>query len=166
VAANAGVHRDVRERAVAVVAKQGIREATIQGRRAGHPLAGGSTSPGCLERPVEVVAHEQIQLAVPVVVEPGCPDRPRLLARGRRPRDTGLACDIGKRAVPVVPVERVVVHAGDEQVGVAVVVVVARGHAHVVAGSGDRGPLGDVRERAVAVVVIEAVPVPAVALGQ
>src|SRR4029450_10967351 len=88
VAANASVHRDFRERPVPGVGTQGVREATLQGRRAGPPLPGGSTSPGCLERPVEVVAHEEIQLAVPVVVEPGPPQRPRLLARGRNTRDT------------------------------------------------------------------------------
>ena len=73
--------------------------------------------------------------------------------------EAGLLGDVGEGAVAVVVVERVVMHAGDEDVGMAIVVVVADGHADVEAGAGEAGCVGDVGEFAVAVVAEEAVAI-------
>ena len=51
------------------------------------------------------------------------------------------------------------VEAGDEEIGMAVVVVVADGDAHVVSGAGEAGGVGYVGEDAVAVVAEEAVAI-------
>src|SRR5262249_42320385 len=60
-----------------------------------------------------------------------------------------------ERSVAVVAVEDLVAVVGDEQIGVAVVVVVAGADALAPAAAGDAGLRGDVGERAVAVVPIE-----------
>src|SRR5271170_2987589 len=81
------------------------------------------------------------------------------------PTATSDACFGGyirEGAVAIVVVERVLAVVGDEQVGIAIVVVVTDRHAHsVVARScaGESGGLGDVGEAAILVLAIEAVPV-------
>ncbi len=49
------------------------------------------------------------------------------------------------------------VDVGQKQVGPAVVVVIAHGHAHPITRSGDSGALGNIGERSIAVVVKQAV---------
>ena len=67
--------------------------------------------------------------------------------------------DVGERPVPVVVVERAVVQAGDEQVGMPVVVIIGDGHSHVVARSGQARGVGDIGEHAVAIVAEETVAI-------
>ena len=59
----------------------------------------------------------------------------------------------------IVVEELVAGHVRDIDIGPAVVIVVADGHAHPVALAGDAGFFGDIGEGAVAIVVEEAVPV-------
>ena len=73
--------------------------------------------------------------------------------------EPGFRGHVGEGAVAVVVVERVAMNAADEDVLVAVVVVVANGHAGIVAGAREARFLGDVLEGAVAVVVKQAVGV-------
>ena len=68
-----------------------------------------------------------------------------------------LLADVGEGAVAVVVIENRPAVGGDEEVGKAVVVVVADGHAHAEGPAGDAGLLGDVGERAVAIVLVERV---------
>src|SRR6185369_2968772 len=80
----------------------------------------------CLRRPVDVVADEEIELAVVVIVEPGG-------ARGKTwIADAGGFGYVEKLAAAEVVEEMVWADAGDVDVGVAVVVVVSRGDADAI----------------------------------
>ena len=98
-----------------------------------------------LDGPFHVVGDEEIELAVAVVVEPG---------RARRETgigDAGLRRHIDERARPRVAKQAIGAERRDVEIGPAVVVVVAGGHAEPVElGRKTRGT-GDVGERAVAV---------------
>ena len=73
------------------------------------------------------------------------------------PGDAGLRGDIGETAVAEVAIEDVALHAGDEDIGEAVVVEVADGDRHRIAFAGQPGLGGDVGKRQVAVVAKQAV---------
>ena len=70
-----------------------------------------------------------------------------------------LAVTSSNVPLPQVAIEHVAVDAGDEEVGVAVVVEVADGGAHGIACSRHSGLLGDIAELPVAFVAIQAIPV-------
>ena len=147
--------RDVDERAVSAVAIEDVRAAGESLRPAGHGdlvvaavgRVAGPRRPGRIE--VHVARHEQVQMAVPVVVEKAAAGPPAV----QRSRDPGLLGDVRERAVAVVAVEDVPPPVADEEVVEAVVVVVAHAAGLAPAGTGQAGLLGDVGERAVAVVV-------------
>ena len=67
----------------------------------------------------------------------------------------GLLGDVDEVAAAVVLEQAVLPDGGDQDIGKAVVVVVADGHAHAVHFDGKSGALGDVGEGAVAVVAVE-----------
>ena len=104
---------------------------------------------------LEVAHHHQVEEAVAVVVAPRAPGRaeaPVVVA------DLGLLSHVGERAVPVVAEQLARAVVGEEQVLVAVVVVVRRAPAvRVPLDVVDAGGRGHVRERPVAVVVEEGV---------
>ncbi len=104
-----------------------------------------------LGRPAHIIADEEIEQAVAVVVEPDCGR-----AEGGAAGKPGGFRDIDERALAGVAKEAILADAGDEQVGEAVVVVIADGDAHAVHFDVEPGGFGDVGERAVAIVVIEA----------
>src|ERR1700722_1155034 len=86
--------------------------------------------------PLHVIDDEEVEQAVSVDVYPGCGDGPqRTVLRIAGAIETGLCCDIGESAVAIVVIERVLVEAGDEDVRMSIVVVVAHGHADVVASA-------------------------------
>ena len=68
------------------------------------------------------------------------------------PANPGLGGHVGEAAVAVVAVEPVAEEAGDVEVLVAVVVVVAHRHALAVPRAGEAGARGDVLEAAVGLV--------------
>src|SRR6185295_4995664 len=108
-----------------------------------------------LERPLHVPGDEQVEPSVVVVVEE---------ARARAPAgaaDAGAGGDVTEGAVAVVAVEGVATVTGDVEVLEAVVVVVARGHAHavdVLRHSREPRPLRDVLESVVRLLVVEPAP--------
>ena len=110
--------------------------------------------------PIEIPGDKEIQLAVVIVIEE---------SRGRGPAagcDACMRSYIRKCAVAVVVVQDVAAVAGDIEIGKAVVVVIAGGHAHPVVGfAGPRKPrLGsDVGEGAIPILAIEAIPVSGIA---
>jgi hypothetical protein len=116
--------------------------------------------------PLAVVGDEQIQQPVVVVIDPGGGYRPHFLAGVSAAAHAGLRRHIGKRAIAVVVEELVAVDVGDEDVGPAVVIIVADGNAHAVTGAGQPGLFGDVGERQVAVVVEQAVAELRAVLGE
>ena len=75
------------------------------------------------------------------------------------PADAGLLRYIGERAVAVVVVELVAAIGGDIKVLESVVIVVADGNAHAVAGSLQAGFFRNVFECAIFLLMVEAIPV-------
>ena len=104
-----------------------------------------------LRRPFHVVAHEQIEKSVAVEVEPQrrCAER-RPTGEAARPRD------VGEGAFAVVVKEPVLSDARDQQIGKAVVVVIADRDAHPVHLNVETRRARDVAKRSIAVVAIEA----------
>ena len=116
-------------------------------------------------RPVEVVGDEEIEVTVPIVVEPRRRDRPELPPAGDA-GDPGRLSDVLEGPVAAVVVQDVAVHARDVEVRPAVVVVVGGRGAHRVALAPHPRPLGHVAEPAPALVVVEPVPEARVVLHQ
>ena len=147
---------DVLERAVALVAIERVLATRKARRPAGHRHAFVSAQPrvGCGrggEIEVDVVGDEQVETAVAVVVDERrarSPSEPRVL-------QAGALGQLGKRSVAVVAIQAVLAVVGDEQVLVAVIVVVARGGALAPAVRADARPGRHVLERAVAFVAIQ-----------
>src|ERR1019366_5604573 len=110
--------------------------------------------------PLQVIQYEEVQQAVVVHVHPGGRNGPQraefriaTLVQSRFHRD------IGESAVAVVVVQRVPVNTRDKQVGVAVVVVIAGGHADVKAGTGQPGGIGNIGKNTFAVVTEQTVSI-------
>ena len=81
-----------------------------------------------LLRPLDVVADEQIELAIIIVVDPGgarAPVHSRAAHSGRRG-------DLGELAVALVVKQVIAPHRGEEDVRQPVVVIIANGHPHAV----------------------------------
>src|SRR5205085_10282674 len=120
----------VRERPVAVVGELRVWYAPIVVRMAvgamAWPLLAAAPVGG--ERPVDVARDEQVEGAVVVVVEEAGAGTPAAAA------DPGALRHVGEGAVAVVAIQRVAAVAGDVEVGVPVVVVIGRRHAHPVGG--------------------------------
>ena len=146
---------------LAAIVAEGVVGHRLEVDRAAHVLA---VRLGMLaaERGGLVVAKvmADVEVEVAVAVEVGEGGRGRPVAVAAQPRGLG---DLLERAIAPVPVERVRSPAGDEQVGQAVVVEVARRHAVAVAAleRPDPGRARDVLEGAVAAVAEEVVAVAA-----
>ncbi len=100
----------------------------------------------------KVVAHEDVELAVAVVVEPGRVEAPPGVTQSR------LSGDVGERAVAVVVVQLVGPVVQDVEIHVAVVVVVRGGAPEPPRLAGGPRLLGDVGEGAVVIVPVQRVP--------
>ena len=102
---------------------------------------------------VDVVGDEEVEFAVAIVIDESATCGPA----GSHARDSGLLADVGEGAVAVVVVEHVLAVVGDEQIVVAVVVVVADADALSPAGVLEPSLQGDVGEGAVAIVLEQVV---------
>src|SRR5260370_21012796 len=106
--------------------------------------------------PFHVSSDEEIEMAVIIVIEK---------ARGARPAAVGLSSFRGlivESAVAIVVVQNIFAVAGDVQIGETVIVIVAHGDAHAVvavAGDGKARGLSNVREIAIAMLAVQAIPV-------
>src|SRR5207249_8272119 len=100
---------------------------------------------------IDVGRDEHVQPTVAIEVEKCAPRIPTRFGQ-RQPASTR---DIVERAVAVVAIKNLMAVVSDEQVDVAVVVVVAGADALSPAFAGDAGLLGDVGKRAVVVVSIQ-----------
>ena len=154
---DAAFFRDVGECAVAVVVEE---EIGVGGEAswAAHdgdalPLAEVAHLDGGWFVGVErdVVADEEVEVSVAVVVEEGASRAPAALVGV----EAGFARDVSECAVAVVVEEDVVSPETAEEVVPTVVVVVADADAGLPAGSGEAGVFGDIGERAVAIVFEE-----------
>ena len=101
-------------------------------------------------RPLHVVANEEIEQAVAIVVEPEG-GRAEALAFA----EPGGVGHIHECSFAGVAEKAILSDAGDENVGKSVVVVVADGHAHAVHFDVEPGARRDVGEGTIAVVVVE-----------
>ena len=102
---------------------------------------------------IEIVAHKQVELAVPVVVDPRAASAPA----GPVQAYPGRLRDVAESAVSVIVVQGVLAPVGDEQVFVPVVVVIADRNTRRPARAHEPRPLSHIRECAVSIVVIQAV---------
>ncbi len=123
----------VGERSVAVIAVEvgeGGREVpwlTVGSADAGQLVIGGVIY---FAGPAEVVAHEEVEVAVVVHIEPGGGGAPVVGVAGY----SGAGGDVGEPAIAEVLQEVIGAGGGDEHICEAVVVVIAGGDAHAVAG--------------------------------
>src|SRR6266446_5529710 len=126
----------------------------FSGRTVGMKIAAAVFA--VLRVPVHVARDEEIQLAVVIIVEKSGRDGPPATP------DTRLGGNVSEGAISVVVIENVFAIAGDVEIGIAVVVVIADGHAHAVvsvAGICQTSLLGHVGETAVLVLPVKPVPI-------
>src|ERR1039458_1977562 len=124
---NAGLLRDVGEPAIAVVVKKRVH-AGLEPPWPAHDVDPFPLAPPSLSwsrhrvvTEVHVAYYENIDLAVAVVINKTATGAP-LAPRGLEP---SLGSYVAKRAVPVVSIQHVLSPVSDEQIEIAVVVVVA-----------------------------------------
>ena len=104
-----------------------------------------------LRGPLDIVADEEVEQAVAVVIEPE-----RGGAEGASTAEPGLLRDVDERALAGIAEEAVLADGGDQKIGEPVVVVVRDGDAHAVHFEIEARAFRNVRECAVAIVAIEA----------
>ncbi len=144
----------VGERAIAVVVIQRQRHSGINFLIAVCPHAVKFADPRVVEVDLRVIANQQIEIAVPVVVKPNCTGRPSALVLC-----AGLFRNICKSAVAVVVEERCPRRSGDVKICVAVIVIVPCSYSHAVKRQAvNASLLGDIFEFSVAQIVIEGIP--------
>ncbi len=149
---DAGRLADVGEPA-AVVAQERAERAAERGRRPVSPADAGELKPldlVDLGRPGDVVADEEIEIAVVVDVEKRRAGEPAVGSFG-----VGRRGDVVEVSLAVVAEEIAAADGRHVEIGVAVVVVVAHGHALAVKRLVEPGLLGDVLEVSLAVVAVE-----------
>ncbi len=154
-------HGHVLERAVPAVVVQGQGHGREPLRMAVHANAARRVPAEAvhLGRPHRVVDDQEVEPAVVVVVEPAAADGP--LVGG----NAGLRGDVFETSADVA-IQHLAMHAGHEEVGGAVVVVVRGGHAHGVAGAAQARGFGHVAETHGALVPEEPVGILRVVLLQ
>ena len=153
---NAGVFGDFREGAVAIVVVESVGE-TFEAARAALDvnavvLAGfaGAEDREIVETDVHVVGNEQVGPTIAVIVTERGTHGPAFVER-----QTGLLGDVSEGAVSVVAVEHNPVETGDQQIGPAVVIVVADRDAIGPTGIAHSGFIRDISERSVVIIVEE-----------
>ena len=151
--------RDVREGTVAVVPVEDVGQGLVRVRVAVGPVAllRGPAHSVLLDAPDAVVDDEEIQVPVPVVVEPPRAHRPDLPAPGKLAGHPGGGGHVLEAPVAPVPVEDVPVDPRHVQVGPPVVVEIACGRTHRVPGAGDAGLGRHVLEHEPGTVAVEPV---------
>ena len=110
-------------------------------------------APHILPVPGDVAIYNQVEQTVVIQVHPG---------RRSGPATAPHAClvrHVGESAVAVVVIKTVAAIAGDEEILVAVVVVIGNRNAHAVADSLQTRLLSDVLERSIGLLVVHAIPV-------
>src|SRR5215472_5148693 len=152
-----GGRGDIGEGTVVVVAEHLIGRAAIGAGIAIALMLLGAAAGFGLRIPLHVVTDDKIEPAVIVYVNPGRRDRPQLAQLRIDTTEVSFLGDIFERAVAAIVVKNVAVHPGDEDIGIAVVVVVGDGNAHGVAFACYPGFFGHVGEGSVAIVAKQAI---------
>src|SRR5260370_31349376 len=100
---------------------------------------------------VDKAAHEQVQPAIIVIVEP---DRARSPSRCR---DSGLCSHVGKRAIAIVAIQNAAPVLGDVKVGKTISVTVAYRNPHPLTSTRDPSLLRNVCKPAIATISAETI---------
>ncbi len=147
--------RDIRKSAVAAIAVENVRAASETLRAAGNGNV-VVVAVACLARlgsageiEIHVVRDEQVEVAVAVIIQKTASCAPRITVPG----NAGLFRHVGECAVAIVVIQDVVSPVSDEQIVVAIVVVVADAASLSPARTSQACFLCDVGERAVTIVV-------------
>ena len=149
--AETGFLRHVFKRAVAAVVPEPHGRAFVRFRRAiRFALAVERAIEIRLGRPLDVIANHEIQVAVFVIIHPGGAG-----AESFRGLQSRFLRHVGEGAVAIVVKQMILPVGSDEQVVIAVVIVIADGHAHAIELDVQTGFSRRVGERAVVIVVIE-----------
>src|SRR5271163_167616 len=101
--------------------------------------------------PLHVIADEEVEQAVAIVIEPECRG-----AESETAVESAGMGDIGERSLAGIAKEAILSDAGDENIRKAVVIVIADGGTHAVHFNIEAGATGDVGKSAVAIIAIEA----------
>src|SRR5580658_4392210 len=109
--------------------------------------------------PLAVIDHKQIEQTVVVVIEPAGANRPHLFSVEQRPAHTRFGGGVSESAVSIVMKQLIAGNVCDKKIRPSIVIVIAHRYSHPVAHSGHPGPLRHIGERAIVVVVKEAVPI-------
>src|SRR6267143_540894 len=152
---DAGFLANVFEGAVAAIAIKKVGCSRKFARRA-IGLPGSTAGLAVLGVPFHVAGNKKIEMAVIIVIEKTSRDGPATA------RDCCSGGDIGERSVAVVVIEDVLSVARDEEIGKAIIVVIADGDAHAVvtsAGVGQACSFSHIREAAIFILAIKAIPV-------
>ena len=108
--------------------------------------------------PLTIIDDEEIEIAVIVSIEPSGAHRPHFATLRIKARQAGLARHIAKTSAALIAIKQIAIDASDEDVLIAVVVVISRCRAHCVTFARDAGLRGHIAERAVLIVAIKAIP--------
>src|ERR1700691_6400024 len=106
--------------------------------------------------PVQIAGHEQVQFAIVVIVKKSRRDRPAAAS------NASLCGDIRKGSVAVVVIKNVFRIVRDENIRIAIIVIIAPGAAHAIISVAcifQPSFLGHVGETAIAILPVESVPV-------
>src|SRR5262249_41833999 len=118
-----------------------------------RPITGAAVSAKDVFRkvPIQITAHEQVEVTVVVIVEERGAGAPS--ARGY----SRLCSSVGKRAVPVIDIENVLGEVSNVDIRIAVVVHIRHGDALTESAAGHSRLLRHIRERAIAIVPIQGI---------
>ena len=149
---NAAGGGDIFKRPVAAIVKEPAGGAAIGfGRAIGFVLAVEAAENVVLRRPLHVIADEQVEQAIAIVVEPQ-----RGGAEALALAESAGIGHVHECSLAGVMEQAVLTDAGDEDVREAIVVVIADRDAHAIQFDIEAGAGGHVRESAVVVVAIKA----------
>src|SRR5437870_1750774 len=100
-----------------------------------------------------IIGHKYVELAIAIIVH----ERASGPEAGMRIQEAGFLSDVGKRAIPVVAIKRVLAPAGDEQIFEAVVVIVSDGDSICIPCPEQTSLRGYIGEGAVAIIFVETI---------
>src|SRR5262245_59393797 len=110
--ANASRYRHIRERSIAVVAKELAWQRPIVAWMTVRPLTRSRVATKRLAGrvPLAVVDNQQIEPAIPVIVEPKAVNAPHLSKLGMRTIKARRVGNIREGSIPIVSKKRIAVH--------------------------------------------------------
>jgi hypothetical protein len=146
---NSGLHADVSEGPIAVIAEQRARDRAVSHGPNVNRVAVDELGPMPVEGEIDVVGRKEIQIPVPLDIQKAGAGA-NLVAAG----NARLGRGIGEGAVSIVTPENVRSEIVEVKVRVTVIVVVTDAHPEAVAPASQAGGIRNVRELPVTVISI------------